>query len=131
AAVGADRFLREIEIAANLSHPHILPLHDSGEVEGLLFYTMPFIEGGALRDRLSRGGRLDVAEAVALTQQVADALAYAHECQVVHRDIKPENILLSRGHALVADFGVARAVAGDAHAHTKIGLTVGTPAYLS
>lgn len=131
AAVGAERFLREIEIAARLSHPHILPLHDSGEAQGLLFYTMPFVEGESLRDRLTRVGQLGVTEALALTLQVADALAYAHESQVVHRDIKPENILLSRGHALVADFGVARAIAAGASRVTQVGITVGTPAYLS
>jgi DNA-binding CsgD family transcriptional regulator len=131
AAVGAARFLREIEIAARLSHPHILPLHDSGEAQGLLFYTMPFVEGESLRDRLTRVGQLGVTEALALTRQVADALAYAHESQVVHRDIKPENILLSHGHALVADFGVARAIAAGASRVTHVGLTVGTPAYVS
>ncbi len=130
-AIGADRFLREIEIAARLTHPHILPLHDSGESQGLLFYTMPFVEGESLRDHLRRAGRLSVAEAVALTRQVADALAYAHECHVIHRDIKPENILLSRGHALVADFGVARALSGDTHGSTRVGVSLGTPAYLS
>jgi DNA-binding CsgD family transcriptional regulator/tetratricopeptide (TPR) repeat protein/tRNA A-37 threonylcarbamoyl transferase component Bud32 len=131
AAIGADRFLREIEIAARLTHPHILALHDSGEVDGLLYYTMPFVEGESLRDHLRRKGRLTTGEAVALTKQVAEALAYAHDCQVIHRDIKPENILLSHGHALVADFGIARAVGGDSHARTQVGMSVGTPAYLS
>ena len=109
-ALGPERFLREIEVAANLSHPHILPLHDSGEAAGLLYYVMPYVEGESLRDRLRRETQLPVDEALQLAREVADALAYAHGQGVIHRDIKPENILLSGGHALVADFGIARAL---------------------
>lgn len=130
--IGADRFTREIEIAAKLTHPHILPLHDSGEAAGLLYYVMPFIEGESLRDRLEREIQLPVDDALKITNEVADALAYAHSCGVVHRDVKPENILLKSGHAYVADFGIARAVsvaAGDRL--TQTGLSVGTPAYMS
>src|SRR5436309_15411582 len=94
AALGPDRFLREIEVAANLSHPHILPLHDSGEAAGLLYYVMPYVEGESLRDRLTRETQLPVDEALQLAREVADALAYAHGQGVIHRDIKPENILL-------------------------------------
>ena len=93
ASLGVERFMREIEIAANLTHPHILPLHDSGEADGFLYYVMPFIEGESLRDRLEREGKLAVGEAIRLTDQVASALSYAHERGVVHRDIKPENVL--------------------------------------
>lgn len=130
--IGADRFTREIEIAAKLTHPHILPLHDSGEAAGLLYYVMPFIEGESLRDRLEREIQLPVDDALKITREVADALAFAHSCGVVHRDVKPENILLKSGHAYVADFGIARAVsvaAGDRL--TQTGLSVGTPAYMS
>jgi serine/threonine-protein kinase len=109
-SLGAERFLREIELAANLQHPHVVPLFDSGEAAGLLYYVMPFVEGESLRDRLRRDGRFPPQDAVELTREVAGALDYAHEQGVVHRDVKPENVLLSRGHALVADFGVARAV---------------------
>ncbi len=131
-ALGADRFLREIEVAANLSHPHILPLFDSGEVTGLLYYVMPYVEGESLRDRLTRETQLPVDEALGIAREVADALAYAHGQGVVHRDIKPENILLSGGHALVADFGIARALgqAGSARL-TETGMAVGTAAYMS
>ncbi len=115
--LGPERFLREIEVAANLTHPHILPLHDSGEVDGLLYYVMPYIEGESLRGRLQREAQLPVDDAVRIAREVADALAYAHGQGVIHRDIKPENILLYGGHALVADFGIARALcrlrAGD------------------
>ena len=131
-AVGADRFLREIEVAANLTHPHILPLHDSGETDGLLYYVMPYVEGESLRDRLNRDTQLPVDEALQIAREVADALAYAHKQGVIHRDIKPENILLSGGHALVADFGIARAL-GQAGAErlTETGMAVGTVAYMS
>jgi len=131
-AVGADRFLREIEVAANLTHPHILPLHDSGEVAGLLYYVMPYVEGESLRDRLDRETQLPVDEALQIAREVADALAYAHGQGVIHRDIKPENILLSGGHALVADFGIARALrqAGGERL-TETGMAVGTAAYMS
>ncbi len=132
AAIGTDRFVREIEIAANLTHPHILPLFDSGEADGFLYYVMPFVDGESLRDRLERETRLPVDEAIRLTDQIASALAHAHERGVVHRDIKPENILLAGDQAIVADFGIARAVAaagGDRL--TGTGLAIGTPAYMS
>jgi serine/threonine-protein kinase len=131
-ALGADRFLREIEVAANLTHPHILPLHDSGEVDSLLYYVMPYIEGESLRDRLRRETQLAVADAVRIAREVADALAYAHGQGVIHRDIKPENILLYSGHALVADFGIARALwQADAGRLTETGMAVGTVTYMS
>ena len=131
-ALGADRFLREIEIAAGLQHPHIVPVFDSGEAQGRLFYVMPLIEGESLRARLSREGRLAVDDAVTLAREVADALEYAHSQGVIHRDIKPENILLSRGHALLADFGIARAAAAAGAAQlTETGLSLGTPSYMS
>jgi serine/threonine-protein kinase len=106
---GAERFVREIRLAARLQHPHILPLFDSGETDGLLWYTMPFVEGESLRARLTRAGRLQVAEALVIARAVGSALDYAHRHGVVHRDIKPENILLHEAGALVADFGIARA----------------------
>ena len=131
-SLGGERFLREIRLAARLQHPHILPLHDSGEAGGFLFYVMPFVEGESLRQRLDREGQLPVEDALHLGREVADALQYAHERDVVHRDIKPENILLSGGHALVADFGIARAIgAAGGMALTETGLAVGTPAYMS
>ena len=104
ATLGSGRFLREIQVAAQLTHPHILALYDSGESEGLLYYVMPYIEGESLRERLSRETRLPTAEAVKIGREVADALDYAHSRGVIHRDIKPENILLGAGHAIVADF---------------------------
>jgi serine/threonine-protein kinase len=110
AIIGADRFLAEIRVTANLQHPHILALHDSGESDGFLFYVMPFIEGESLRDRLDRETLLPIEDAFQIVQEVADGLGHAHDLGVVHRDIKPANILLSGGHALVADFGIARAV---------------------
>jgi serine/threonine-protein kinase len=132
AALGTERFVREIEIAAKLSHPHILPVFDSGEAEGLLYYVMPFVEGESLRDRLNRESRLSVPEAIRLTDQIASALAYADEHGVVHRDIKPENILLAGNQAIVADFGIARAVAAAGGARlTGTGLAIGTPTYMS
>jgi eukaryotic-like serine/threonine-protein kinase len=130
--IGAERFLREIQVAAGLSHPHILPLHDSGAGEGLLYYVMPFVEGESLRDRLAGEGALPIAEAVRLVGEVADALEYAHQHGVIHRDIKPENILLSSGHAVVADFGIARAVNAAADPSiTEVGAAVGSPMYMS
>jgi TolB-like protein len=130
--LGAERFLREVRLAARLDHPHILALLDSGEAGGLLWYTMPFVEGESLRDRLERDVQLPVDEAVRLTRDVADALDCAHEHGVVHRDIKPENILLARGHARVADFGVAHAIdAGSSGKLTETGLALGTPAYMA
>ena len=132
AMLGAERFLREIEIAAKLSHPHILPLYDSGQVGGLLYYVMPHIAGESLRDRLNREQQLSINEAVRFAQQVAAALDYAHRRDIVHRDIKPENILLHEGHALVADFGIALAVrAAGGERITETGLSLGTPHYMS
>jgi serine/threonine-protein kinase len=132
AALGHERFLREIEIAAGLSHPHILPLYDSGDADGVLYYVMPYVEGESLRDRIDREKQLPLDEALALAREVADALSYAHARGVIHRDIKPENILLQSGHAVVADFGIARAVnAAGGSRLTETGLAVGTPAYMS
>ena len=132
AVLGADRFLAEIKVTASLQHPNIVPLFDSGEVEGRPFYVMPFVAGESLRDRLARDRQLPVEEALAVARQVADALAYAHSLGVVHRDVKPENILLAGGHALIADFGIARAVSvAGSRRITGTGLAVGTPAYMS
>jgi serine/threonine-protein kinase len=131
-AVGHDRFLREIGIAAGLAHPHILPLYDSGETAGLVYYVMPYVEGESLGDRLRREGRLPVNEALRIAAEVADALAYAHGAGLVHRDVKPENILFQGGHAVVADFGVARAMdTAGAGQITEVGLALGTPVYMS
>jgi tRNA A-37 threonylcarbamoyl transferase component Bud32/dienelactone hydrolase len=131
-ALGAERFLREIKITANLNHPHILPLLDSGEANGVLFYVMPYVEGESLRDRLNREGRLPVDEALDLAAEIADALGSAHRSHVIHRDIKPENILLREGHAVVADFGIALAVAASYEERlTETGLSPGTPSYMS
>ncbi len=131
-SLGAERFLREIEVTANLNHPHILPLHDSGEAGGLLFYVMPFVEGESLRERLARERQLPLDDALRITREIASALGYAHERGVIHRDIKPENVLLSAGQAVVADFGIARAVteAGGGHL-TETGTSIGTPTYMS
>jgi len=131
-SLGTERFVREVEIVAKLSHPHVLPLFDSGTADGLLFYVMPYVEGESLRGRMSREGRLPVADVIRLTDQVASALHYAHTHGVVHRDIKPENILLAGDQAVVADFGIARAVeaAGEGRL-TGTGFAVGTPAYMS
>src|SRR5947209_10686330 len=133
AALGPERFLREIEIAARLQHPHILPLYDSGAAAGLLYYIMPYVEGESLRDRLAREKQLPQDDALRIATEVAGALAYAHSHGVVHRDIKPENIMLSGGTAVVADFGIAHAVtaAGDAQHLTQTGTVIGTPAYMS
>ncbi len=130
-AADADRFLREIRTAAQLTHPHILPVHDSGAADGVLFFVMPFVEGESLRDRLRREKQLPVLDGVSIVTEVARALDYAHRHGVVHRDIKPENILLQDGHAVVADFGIASAMAGDATALTATGVVIGTPAYMS
>lgn len=151
--VGPDRFLREINIAAHLTHPNILPLHDSGEAEGVLYYVMPYVEGETLRERINREGYLEIEDAVNIACEVADALDYAHRQEIVHRDIKPENILLEEGHAVIADFGIARALSvagtnftGETSASgtksdqpwgpgqvdlTDPGSSLGTPAYLS
>jgi serine/threonine-protein kinase len=131
-AVRTERFLREIQIAAKLSHPHILGLHDSGAVEGFLYYVMPYVEGESLRDRLERERRLPLEDALQITGDVAEALSYAHDHDIVHRDIKPENILLQGGHAMVADFGIARALsAAGSQSVTQTGVAVGTPVYMS
>ncbi|HEU4722130.1 MAG TPA: serine/threonine-protein kinase, partial [Gemmatimonadaceae bacterium] len=131
-AVGAERFLREIEIAARLTHPHIVPLFDSGEVDGRLFYVMPFLDGESLRQRLDRERQLAVPDAIAIAQQVASALEYAHARTVVHRDVKPENILIYQNEAMVADFGIALAMsAAQTPRITGTGLVVGTPEYMS
>ena len=144
ASLGPERFQREIRTTARLQHPHILPVLDSGEAAGQLWYTMPYVEGESLRDRLRREGgeslrdrlrregQLPLDDALQIAREVADALGYAHSQGIVHRDIKPENILLSRGHALVADFGIARALQmTDAEHLTATGLAIGTPAYMS
>jgi Tol biopolymer transport system component len=133
AALGPERFHQEIKIAANLTHPHILPLHDSGEADGFLYYVMPHIEGESVRDKLAREGELPVAEGVRILRDVVDALSHAHKHGVVHRDIKPDNVLLSERHALVTDFGVAKAVseATGAQKLTTEGVALGTPAYMS
>jgi tRNA A-37 threonylcarbamoyl transferase component Bud32/tetratricopeptide (TPR) repeat protein len=133
ASLGVDRFNREITIAGNLQHPHILPLYDSGEADGFLYYVMPYVEGPTLRHRLVREGELPVAEAVRILRDVTDAVAAAHTQGVVHRDLKPENIMLSGRHALVADFGVAKAVreATGRHALTTAGVALGTPTYMA
>ena len=131
-SLGGDRFLREIRVAAKLQHPHILPLFDSGSRDGLLYYVMPFVEGESLRDKLTREKQLDIGEAIRLTAEVADALHYAHGQGIVHRDIKPENIMISGGHSLVADFGIAKALsAAGAEQLTQTGMAIGTPHYMS
>ena len=131
ATLGSDRFLREVEIAAQLNHPHIVAMHDSGDTDGVLYYVMPFIEGESLTQRLAREGALPVSDALRIARQVADALAHAHKRGIIHRDIKPGNIMLSEGHALVADFGIARALRSSAAAITTAGLAIGTPHYMS
>jgi serine/threonine-protein kinase len=132
AIVGADRFLAEIRTTANLHHPHILPLHDSGEADGFLFYVMPYVEGESLRERLDREKQLPIEEAVRTATNVAEALQYAHERGVIHRDIKPANILLQAGKPVIADFGIALAVgAAGGGRLTETGLSLGTPHYMS
>ncbi len=132
ASVVAERFLKEIEIAARLTHPHIIPLHDSGEAAGFLYYVMPYIDGESLRTRLIRERRFDRTNALSIVEDVGNALSYAHRQGVLHRDIKPENIMFSEGHPIVADFGIARAVrtAGGENI-TRTGLALGTPGYMS
>ena len=132
AALGSERFLAEIKTTARLQHPHILPLLDSGEAAGTLYYVMPFVDGESLRDRLNREKQLPLEDALRIAGEVADALAYAHGHGIVHRDIKPENILLQGNHAAVADFGIALAVqsAGGTRM-TQTGLSLGTPNYMS
>ena len=131
AVIGAERFLAEIKTTANLQHPHILSLHDSGEVDGTVYYVMPFVDGESLRDRLAREKQLPIADAIRIATQVADALQYAHTHGVIHRDIKPENILLHEGHAVVADFGIALAVRSADSRMTQTGMSLGTPHYMS
>jgi Tol biopolymer transport system component len=132
AVIGAERFLKEIEVTANLQHPHILPLHDSGEADSFLFYVMPYVEGESLRARLERDRQLGIPEAVELTRQAASALDYAHRHGVIHRDIKPENILIHDGQALIADFGIALAVSTASGSRmTETGMSLGTPHYMS
>jgi serine/threonine-protein kinase len=136
-ALTAERFLREIRVAARLAHPHILPLFDSGRADGFLYYVMPYVPGDTLRRRLERERQLPLADALRISADVADALDYAHRRGVVHRDIKPENILFEEGHAVVADFGVSRAIAAAApegeggETLTEAGLAVGTLHYMS
>src|SRR5688500_19571197 len=131
-ALGADRFLREIKLAARLNHPHILPLFDSGEAGGFLFYVMPYIDGESLRDKLNREGQLTLEDALGIGRAVAGALDYAHRRNIVHRDIKPENIMLNEGAPMVMDFGIAKAVSvAGSDTLTQAGMIVGTPAYVS
>ncbi len=134
AALGTERFLREIELAAKLQHPHIVPVYDSGSADGLLYYVMPFVEGESLRDLMRREGRIPLARAAEIIREAASGLSYAHDHGIVHRDVKPENIMLSGGHAVVTDFGIARALdlskPTDANL-TGAGMAIGTPAYMS
>jgi serine/threonine-protein kinase len=130
--LGPERFLREVDLASKLAHPHILPIYAAAEADGLLYYVMPYVEGESLRDRLTREKQLPLDDALQISREVADALSYAHAHGVVHRDIKPENILLESGHAVVADFGIAKAVSAAGGARlTETGLAIGTPAYMS
>ncbi len=132
AALGAERFVQEIETTANLQHPNILPLYDSGEADSFLYYVMPYIEGESLRDRLAREKRLPIDDALQITREVAAALNHANSLGVVHRDVKPENIMLSGGLAVLADFGIARAVGvAGGERLTETGMAVGTPVYMS
>ena len=132
ASLGAERFLREIQTAARLQHPHILPLYDSGQADGLLFYVMPYVQGDSIRGRLSRDKKLPLEEALAIARDVAAALDFAHRQGVVHRDIKPENVMLHEGEAMVTDFGIAKAVSAAGTGNiTQTGMAIGTPAYMS
>ena len=132
ASIGADRFLREIQITARLSHPHILPLYESGNADGFLYYVMPYVEGESLSALMEREKQLSFEEAIRIVREVAEALAHAHSYGLVHRDIKPDNVMLSAGHAIVADFGIARAVSeAGGEKLTQTGMAVGTPAYMS
>src|SRR5687768_6321207 len=142
AAFGTERFLREIGIAARLSHPHLVPLYDSGEADGFLYYISAFVPGGSLRDRLHSERKLPVQDAIRIVEEVGAGLDFAHRAGFVHRDVKPENILFADGHALLADFGIARAIgehsptpkdftARSDEAMTQPGIALGTPAYMS
>ncbi|HUK63327.1 MAG TPA: serine/threonine-protein kinase, partial [Dongiaceae bacterium] len=134
AGVSAERFKREIQLAASLQHPHVVPLHTAGQAGDLFYYTMPLVEGESLRDRLQREHRLPVGVAVRILRDVVDALAYAHRHGVAHRDIKPDNVLVSHEHGVVTDFGVAKALgreSGIVGTLTTAGLAVGTPAYMA
>ncbi len=131
-SLGPDRFLREIKLAARLNHPHIVPLYDSGEADGFLYYVMPLVEGESLRDRLLRDGRISTEESLQIVRGIASALDYAHRQNIVHRDIKPENVMLQDGEALVTDFGIAKAVSvASGDTLTQTGMMIGTPAYVS
>src|SRR5579862_8204451 len=132
AVLGVERFLSEIKVTANLQHPNLLPLFDSGEADGLLYYVMPYVEGESLRRRLDREKQLPVAEAVRIARAIAAALDYAHQRDVIHRDLKPENILLQAGQPMVADFGIALAISNASGTRiTQTGLSLGTPQYIS
>src|SRR5512140_3663904 len=132
ASLGPDRFLREIKLAARLNHPHILPLFDSGEANGFLYYVMPYVEGESLRERIDRDRQLPIQEAVKHTEAIASALDYAHRQGIGHRDIKPENVMLYENMAMVMDFGIAKAVsAAGTETLTQTGMMIGTPAYVS
>src|SRR3954451_22625835 len=133
ASLGKERFLREIKVAAALQHPHILPLYDSGEADGLLFYVMPYVDGLSLRDKLTKAGELPIGDAVRILRDIADALSEAHRHGVVHRDLKPENVMLRGRHALVMDFGVAKALsdATGRQSLTTVGIALGTPTYMA
>ena len=132
--VGVERFLQEIETTAKLQHPHILPLFDSGSVDGTVFYVMPYVEGESLRSRLKRETHLPIADALRITREVATGLAYAHRHGVVHRDIKPDNVLFQDGQAVLADFGISLPAKGDDRPRarlTEVGVSLGTPSYMS
>ncbi len=132
AVIGAERFVQEIKTTANLQHPHILPLFDSGEADSFLYYVMPFIDGETVREKLNRETQFGIDEAVSITVAIADALDYAHRNSVIHRDIKPENILLHDGRPVVADFGIALALSAAAGGRmTETGMSLGTPHYMS